>query len=166
MNSVAGKDVDLYYKKSVELFEKGEFDKSLKVLDTVLKIDKNYIPAWNCKAVAHMEKNELPAALNSFEHVIELNPGDNLAWYNKGYVLVLMDEYEEAKKVFDFFLARYENKSDDFYKFGLYLRSKSYYGLKDYENALISVDYALEMDENFKEAIELKESIEKEINKK
>ena len=163
---MASKDVSLFYKRAVMLFEKGEYEKSLQVLQTILNIDKKYLPAWNCKAVAHLELHDYPMALESFENIIQYDPGDNLAWYNKGYVLVLMDEYEEAKKVFDFFLARYENKSDDFYKFGLYLRSKSYYGLKDYENALISVDYALEMDENFKEAIELKESIEKEINKK
>jgi len=86
-----------------------------------------------------------------------------MAWYNKGYVLLLMEEYEESKKVFDFFLARYENKVDDFYKFGLFLRAKCYYGLKDYENALISADEALEMDGNFKEALELKTTIKKDM---
>ena len=160
------KDVALYYKKSVKLFEKREFDKSLKVLDMVLNIDKKYIPAWNCKAVAHMEKKEYPEALNAFEHVIQLNAADNLAWYNKGYALLLMEEYEESKKVFDFFLARYENKTDDFYKFALYLRSKSYYGLKDYEKALISLDEVIEIDKHFKEALELRNTIKEEMDEK
>jgi len=101
--------------------------------------------------------------LKSFEKVIKLDAGDNLAWYNKGYVLLLMEEYEEARKVFDFFLARYENKNDDFFKFALYLRAKSLYGLKNYENALISVDEAILKDKNFKDAVELRESIKKEL---
>ena len=150
------KDLDLYYKKALEFLQKKEYDKSLKILEMVLNIDKKYIPAWNCKGVAYLEKKEYSEALKSFEEVIELSPGDYMAWYNKGYVLLLMEEYEESGKVFDFFLARYENKNDEFYKYALYLRAKSYYALKDYENAMISVDSAIDMDKNFKEGLELK----------
>ncbi len=160
------KDVKLYYNQSVKYLEKGDYDKSLQGLEMVLNIDKKYIPAWNCKGVVHLEKAEYQEALNSFEQVIQLNAGDNLAWYNKGYVLLLMEQYEESKKVFDFFLARYENKKDDFYKYALYLRAKSYYGLKDYENALISVDEAVKMDKNFNEALELRNSIKEDLGKK
>lgn len=159
------KDVDLYYKKALEFLQKKEYDKSLKILEMVINIDKKYIPAWNCKGVAYLEKKEYPEALKSFEEVIELNPGDNMAWYNKGYVLLLMEEYEKSERVFDFFLARYENKNDEFYKYALYLRAKGYYGLKDYENSLISVDEAIDMDKNFKEAIELRDLIKGETDK-
>jgi len=160
-----GKDVELYYKKAFELLQKKEYDKSLQLLDMVIKIDEKYKPAWSCKGIAYMEKEEYLPALNSFEKVIKLDAGDNLAWYNKGYVLLLMEEYKEARKVFDFFLARYENKNDDFFKFALYLRAKSLYGLKNYENALISVDEAILKDKNFKDAVELRKSIKKERNK-
>ncbi len=159
---MANKDVELYYKKAFELLQKKEYDKSLQVLDMVLKINKKYKPAWSCKGVAHMEKEEYLQALNSFEEVIQLDPGDNLSWYNKGYVLFIMEEFEEAQKVLDFFLARYENKVDDFYKYALYLHAKSCYEIKDYDSAIISLDEALEMDENFKEAVELREAIKKE----
>lgn len=155
------KDVNLYFKQAVVFLEKGEYDKSLELLDMVLNLDEKYLAAWNCKGIAYLEMKEYLQALNSFEQVIEKNPGDNLAWYNKGYVLQLMEEYAESKKVFDFFLARY-SKKDDFYKYALYLQAKNYYGLKDYENARIFVDDALEMDGKFKEARELRTSIKKE----
>lgn len=161
---MTSKDVELYYKKAFEFLQKKEYDKSLKLLDMVLNIDKKYKPAWSCKGVVYMEKKEYFQALNSFEEVIKLDAGDNLAWYNKGYVLLLMEEFEESRKVIDFFLARYENKDDDFYKYALYLYGKSCYGLKDYENALISVDKAIEMDRNFKEAVKLRKSIKKEMD--
>jgi lipoprotein NlpI len=164
VNKMANKDVELYYKKALEFLEKKEYDKSLKILEMVLNIDKKYIPAWNCKGVAYLEKKNYPEALASFEEVIQLNAGDNMAWYNKGYVLLLMGEYEESTKVFDFFLARYENKNDDFYKYGLYLRAKSYYGVKDYENALFSLDESIKMDKNFKDAVDLKNTIKMEIS--
>ncbi len=159
------KDVDLYYKKALEFLQKKDYDKSLKTLEMVLNIDKKYIPAWNCQGIAHLEKKEYPEALKSFEEVIELNPGDNMAWYNKGYVLLLMEEYETSEKVFNFFLARYENKNDEFYKYALFLHAKSYYGLKDYEKALISVEVAIDMDKNFKEALDLKNIIKSEMDK-
>lgn len=162
VRKVAKKDVELYYKRAVELLQKKEYDKSLELLDMVINIEKNYKPAWSCKGIAYMEKEDYFKALESFEEVIKLDAGDNLAWYNKGYVLLLMDEFEEARKVFDFFLARYENKNDDFFKYALYLHGKSLYGLKEYENALISVDEAIKMDKNFKEAIELRKKIKKE----
>lgn len=166
MEFIMAKDVDLYYKKALEFLEKKEYDKSLKVLDMILNIEKGYMPAWNCKGVIYLEKKEYIDALKSFEEVIELNPGDNMAWYNKGYVLLLMEEYEQSGKVFDFFIARYENKVDDFYKYAIYLRAKCYYGLKDYENALIAIDESIDLDENFKDAVELKNLIKNETNKK
>jgi tetratricopeptide (TPR) repeat protein len=161
VNTMANKDVELYYKKALEFLEKKEYDKSLKILEMVLNIDKKYLPAWNCKGVVYLEKKDYPGALASFEEVIQLNAGDNMAWYNKGYVLLLMGEYEQSKKVFDYFLARYENKNDDFYKYGLYLRAKSCYGLKDYENALFSLDECIKMDKNFQDAQDLKNTIKK-----
>jgi lipoprotein NlpI len=162
---MTGKDVKLYYKRAVMLFEKGEYEKSLEILDAVLNIDKKYKPAWNCKGVAHLEMNDYPQALNSFEQVIERDAGDYLAWYNKGYVLQLMEEYEQSKKVFEFFLARYDKKDDDFYKYALYLQAKNYDGLKDHENALVFIDEALKKDNTFKEAQELKNTIKDQKKK-
>ncbi len=163
---MASKDVSLFYKRAVMLFEKGEYEKSLQVLQTILNIDKKYLPAWNCKAVAHLELHDYPMALESFENIIQYDPGDNLAWYNKGYVLQLMEEYEESKKVLDFFLARYDKKTDDFYKFALYLQGKNCLNLNNYEDALISVDKSIDMDENFKEALELKHTIKNKLDNK
>lgn len=162
---MSNKDVKMFCKQAMTFLEKGEFEKSLKLLDMVINIDNKFIPAWNCKGVAHLEMEEYSQALNSFEQVIELNAGDNLAWYNKGYVLLLMEEYTESKKVFDFFLARYPKKDDDFYRYALYLRAKSYYGLKEYENALESVEKAIERDKNFREALELRNSIKSDMDK-
>lgn len=159
---MAGKDVELYYKKAYEMLQKGEFDKSLQLLEMVINIDDEYRPAWSCKGAVHLEREEYPQALAAFERIIELNIADDLAWYNKGYVLVLMGEYDQARKVFDFFMARYENKTDDFYKYALYLLAKSHYGLKNCDNAIIFLDEAIEMDENFKEAVDLKNTIENE----
>lgn len=162
---MATKDVKMFYKQAMHFLDKGEYEKSLEILDMILNIDDKYIPAWNCKGVAHLERKEYSQALTSFEEIIELNPGDNLAWYNKGYALLLMEEYTESKKVLDFFLARYPKK-DDFYRYGLYLRAKSYYGLKEYEYALKSVEEAIEMDPKFSEALELRDLIKSEADKK
>ena len=85
---------------------------------------------------------------------------------HKGYVLLLMEEYEQSEKVFDFFLARYENKTDEFFKYALYLLAKNNYELKNYDKALLSVDQAIDVDENFKEALDLKKTIKSKMEKK
>lgn len=162
---MSNKDVKMFYKQSMAFFNKGEFRKSLELLDMVLNIDKKFIPAWNSKGIAYLEIGEYPRALNSFEQVIELDAGDNMAWYNKGYALLLMEEFSESAKVFDFFMARYPKK-DDFYKYALYMQAKSYYGLKEYENALESIQKAIEMDVKFAEAIELRDLVNSSLDKK
>ena len=42
---------------------------------------------------------------------------------------------------------------------------KSYYGLKEYDNALESVEEAIERDKNFREALELRNSIKNDMDK-
>lgn len=82
-----------------------------------------------------MELGKYPEALECFEQVIRLEPGDNMAWYNRGYVLMILEEYQEAVNTFDLFLARY-SKKDDFYKYALYMKAKGLYSLKKYDESL------------------------------
>ena len=161
---MTSKDVKMFYNQSMEVFRKGQFEKALDMLDTVLRIDEKFIPAWNSKGVALLEMKEYEWALNCFEQVIQLDAGDNLAWYNKAYVFYLMGEYQRSVEIFEFFRARYENKEDDFYKYALLLQSQGYLELEEYENSLELVEVALQLDKNFSEARELKNLVLKKMN--
>lgn len=153
---MTSKDVELFYNQSMEQLKKGNFEKAANMLDTVLNIDKKFIPAWNGKGVALLEMKEYPKALNCFEKVIQLNAGDNLAWYNKAYVLLLMKEYEKSAQTFEFFRARYEKVEDDFYRYALLMEAQGNLELQKYEKSLLLLEEALKLDKNFIEAQELK----------
>nr|WP_243687473.1 tetratricopeptide repeat protein [Methanobacterium formicicum] len=93
-----------------------------------------------------MELGNYPEALKCFEEVIRLEPGDNMAWYNRGYVLLILEEYQEAVNTFDLFLGRYSKKKDDFYKYALFLRAQGLYHLKQYDEASKLIKEALKID--------------------
>ena len=160
---MTSKDVKFYYKQALKLLEQGEFRKTLEILDSILKIDKNFLPAWNCRGVVLLELKEYEQALDSFDQVIRMNPADDLSWYNKGYVLLLLKRFKESMNSLDVFLARY-SKKDDFCKFALYLQAQNYYELEEYEKALEVIKKATNMDAKFKEAQELRSLIIKEMS--
>ena len=109
-----------------------------------------------------MELEDYQEALKCFEQVIQLNPLDNMAWYNKGYVLLILEKYRESVETFDIFLARY-SQEDNFYKFALYLQAKGFYFLKEHEKAINLLQKAIELDPNFEEVNDLLNLASKEI---
>lgn len=162
---MAIKEAEMFYKQAMSFLEQGKLDKSIEFFDSALKIDKEYISAWNDKGVALMELGKYHDALECFEQVVRLEPGDNMAWYNRGYVLLILEEYQESVNTFDLFLGRY-SKKDDFYKYALYLRAQGFYNLKEYDESLKLAKEALKIDKKFKEARDLMELVGKELSKK
>lgn len=162
---MAIKEAEMFYKQAMSFLEQGKVDKSIEFFDSALKIDKEYVSAWNDKGVALMELGKYTDALECFEQVVRLEPGDNMAWYNRGYVLLILEEYQESVNTFDLFLGRY-SKKDDFYKYALYLRAQGFYNLKEYDESLKLVKKALKIDKKFKEARDLMELVGKELSKK
>ncbi|MGZ7136316.1 MAG: tetratricopeptide repeat protein, partial [Methanobacterium sp.] len=67
----------------------------------------------------------------------------------------------QSVELFEFFLT-YTSKKNDFYKFALYLQAKAFYNMKEYDKAIKLLNEALEMDKNFKEALELLNQLQKE----
>lgn len=157
---MAIKEAEMFYKQAMSFLEQGKVNKSIEFFDSALKIDKDYVSAWNDKGVAFMELGKYQDALNCFEQVVRLEPGDNMAWYNRGYVLLILEEHQEAVNTFDLFLSRY-SKKDDFYKYALYLQAQGLYNLKKYDESSKLIKKALKMDKKFKEARDLMEMIGK-----
>ncbi|MEG3224783.1 MAG: hypothetical protein BME94_04430 [Methanobacteriales archaeon Met13] len=154
----------MLYKQAMTFLENGNAKKSLVFLEQALKVDRNYLPAWNNKGVVLLELQDYRGAVKCFDAVIRLDPGDNMAWYNKGYAHFILEEYQESVQSFDIFLAR-RPEEDDFRKFALYLQAKDYYELKKYKNAQKSLEKAIKMDDKFKEALELQSLVKKSMKK-
>ncbi|MBZ2166495.1 tetratricopeptide repeat protein [Methanobacterium spitsbergense] len=147
-------DVEMFYKQAMSYLGQGEIDKAIEFFDKALKLDDWYLPAWNDKGVALLEKKDYVQALNCFEKVVLLDPVSSMPLYNKGYVQLILENYSDSIETFDSFLEMYQNK-DDFYKYALFLNGQAHYNLKEYKQAHESLEEAILHDKTFKEAREL-----------
>ena len=151
---MTNKEVEMFYKQAMSFLGQGETRKAVDFFDKALKFDDQYFPAWNNKGVALLELKDYRQAVECFEQVIHLNPADKMALYNNGYALLMLKEYQRSVEIFDYFLANCSQKND-FFKFGLYLQAKGFYGLKKYDKARSLLNDALKIDKKFTEAQEL-----------
>ncbi len=158
---MTNKEAEMFYKQGMSFLGQGETRKALEFFDKALKFDDKYFPAWNNKGVALLELKDYHQAADSFQNVININAADKMALYNKGYALLMMEEYQQSVEILDYFLANCSRKND-FFKFGLYLQAKGFYGLKEYDKAISLLNDAIKVDKNFKEAQELLNQIVKE----
>jgi len=151
---MVNKEAEMFHKQGMAFLKEGENEKALEFFDKATKFDETFFPAWNNKGVLLLELEDYKGAEQCFQQAVLLNPADKMALYNRGYVLLILKDYETAVEIFEFFVDNISKKSD-FYKYGLYLLAKGYYGLKEYEKAELSLNKLLEKDKNFKEAQEL-----------
>jgi lipoprotein NlpI len=155
---MSNEDVEMFYKQAMSYLGQGESKMALEFFNKALNIDEMYLPAWNDKGVALLELKDYTQALNCFERVIYLDHEVSMPLYNKGYVQLMLERYNDSVETFKIFLARYPFK-DDFYKYALYLKAKGHYGLKEYEDAQKLLEKAVKKDKSFREARELLISI-------
>lgn len=155
------KEAEMFYNQAMSFLGQGEIKKSIEFFDKALKFDDQYFPAWNNKGIALLELKDYPQAADCFQRVIQLNPADRFATYNRGYALLMIGDYAESVKILDFFLGNI-SKKNDFFKYGLYLQAKGFYGLKEYDKAASLLRDATKIDKNFSEAKELLDLVLKE----
>jgi lipoprotein NlpI len=161
---MAEEDVEIFYKQALSFMEQGEPRKAIEFFNKTTNMEPNYIPAWNDKGIALMEVKEFDEALKCFETVMTIDPSNSMPIYNMGYVLIMLERYEDAVKAFEMFLREYPG-TDDFYRYGLYLKAEAHYKLKEYEAAKLLLDKAIRKDKLFKEARDLMIQILKDEQK-
>jgi len=97
---------------------------------------------------AYVNLENYQAALNDFAQVLEINalPEDqNLRMrFNMAQLYFVTERYEEAIKFFEDWLAMEENPSETAY----FMLSASHYNLRDFRDALVAIDRALELAES------------------
>jgi lipoprotein NlpI len=157
-------DVEIFHKQAMSYMGQGETEKALEFFNKALEIDEMYIPAWNDKGVAYLELKDYTKALDCFERVAFLNPRIAMPLYNKGYVQLMLERYDDSVATFGAFLDNYPFK-DDFYRYGLYLKAEGLYNLKKYKEANKLLEKALKKDKSFKEARELLLKVNIEMDK-
>ena len=97
-------------------------------------------------------------ATEIFGKIIEIEPENYRAIYNKGIAFFYMEEMEQALK---FFSRAIELKPD--YKFPYYNMGLIYESIGNFHEALSYYDKALEIDPNFLYALHAKDDVKKQI---
>lgn len=65
-----------------QLFCNGRMEDALRAFTRALEIDPSCLPALNNLGVVHWHTNNIPSAMQCFEHVLSLDPGNEDAVYN------------------------------------------------------------------------------------
>lgn len=132
------------------LYAKAKSRLALDYYNTALNLRPNSIEALYNKAIFCQENGMENQALQIYDQIISLKKDFELAYYNKGYIfLIMIGDYQMAAQMFREALKVNPRYIDAYHNLGL-----SYEGMKDYKKAR----------ENFKKALEIDPSYELSAN--
>lgn len=154
------KDVDVLFKKGVQLYRIKSYDSCAKTMKTVVEIDREHQRAWVYLGAAYTKMERTEDAIKAFREALKIDPNDKASWVNLGIIHKKRGEYLEALKSFEEAIKIEPND-----KRCWYLKASVLYSLGRYDEGLNSVNKALELDEEYEEALFLKRDILKNINR-
>ncbi len=138
-----------YLEEAIEFLELGLLDEAEETLDEALEIDDKNIKIYNLKAIIKIRTGRVQEALEDLEIVIEMNPHDPLAYFNKGNVLILINPKESIKwfeKSEKLFIETELPISSQFYL----AKGQAFKILNEYQEAYDNFNKAIEVDrDNF-----------------
>jgi protein O-mannosyl-transferase len=94
------KDYNLLNKKGIFLFSEQNYQEALKFYMAALEIKKDNIDGYNFITECYFELKEYDNAIKNLDEGLSYQPDNYLLLNNKGYMLFLMERYEEALNCF------------------------------------------------------------------
>ena len=88
----------LHNNRGLVQLELGKHVLALEDIETAIRIDSNYTPAWRNKGLVLRIVGQNEESLNAYDQATELDPNDYTVWTNRGFVLYKLERYEEAKE--------------------------------------------------------------------
>ncbi len=95
---------DELFDKGCELFEKGLYEKAVKIFSKSIKKYPNNEVAWYKKGVALARYGKLRDSIYCFEECLKINPDYELAILRKAYSIEGLGNLEEANDIYDEFI--------------------------------------------------------------
>lgn len=141
-------------------FSEENYENALNYFNQVSEDDEDYMYVLIFKITCLMELEKYDQALFLIESVLNEAPEDELLVYEKIRCHIALNEKDEAFAA----LKTFENLISGDDKRMILSVSKFYKQLDDYENALKFCNHALNLDENFEEAVREKAMIGMRIN--
>ena len=88
----------LHNNRGLVQLELGKDKLALADIETAIRIDPNYVPAWSNKGLILETRGQDKESLIAYDKAAKLDPNDHTVWTNRGFVLYKLERYEEAKK--------------------------------------------------------------------
>lgn len=133
--------VKSYLKNSIKFYKERKFERSIKELQELFKIQRNNAKALKLLARIFVEKNKFDKALDLLNRSIEIE--ENIKTFKeKTLVLMKLEKYNEALEIFKPILERddFEKMSDQFKGDILIDKGICHFHLKQYDESIQSIN--------------------------
>ena len=87
----------LYNNRGFVQLELRQYELALEDIETAIRLDPSYTPAWRNKGLVLEEVGRDEEALDAYDKATELDYNDYIVWTNKAFVFYKLKRYEEAK---------------------------------------------------------------------
>jgi len=142
--SVLAQNPKKSFKNGKKLFELSQYTEAIEQFSLTLKHDASYIEAYVLRAKAYEETNKLDLAAKDFEKAADLAPNSVDYFFNAGKLNYLIKEYPKALHYLTEAVI-HDNAHFQAYQF----KSFTHIKLDEYENAIVSINHALDLEETY-----------------
>ncbi|MBS3782290.1 MAG: tetratricopeptide repeat protein [Candidatus Thermoplasmatota archaeon] len=151
-------NLDVLKKKGRVLYEMKRYDEAILCFEDILDLESNSKEVWNNKALCHMRNGEYEESLESINNALSIDQKFEEALLNKALIFENMGEMDKALEVSKELVESLPDKSEYHYVRGAYLAE-----LERYEDALIHMNRAVELDPENEQAQMMVSALERKI---
>ena len=88
----------LHNNRGLVKLEIGRNEAALQDVETAIRHDPSYAPAWTNKGLILGAMGKGKESLTAFDRAIKLNPNDYATWTNRAFTLYQLERYQEAEQ--------------------------------------------------------------------
>lgn len=135
---------EIFIQKANIYSKRDDHEKAVELLKTALKYTEDFADVYNLIGMEYLFMDNLELAKDSFIKCLEEDFEDQSALYNVVYCFEFLDQNMKAIE----YLKTYVDKNP-YSEIAWHQSGRLYYGVKDYENAVRSFEFATFIDEEF-----------------
>ena len=135
---------EIFIQKANIYSKRDQHDKAVGFLQTALQFTEDHADIYNLIGMEYLFMDNLELAKESFIKCLEEDIEDQSALYNVVYCFEFLDQNLEAIEYLKTYIERNPYSEIAWHQCG-----RLYYGVKDYENAVRSFEFATYIDEEF-----------------
>jgi tetratricopeptide (TPR) repeat protein len=135
---------EIYIQKANIYSKRDNHEEAVRLLQIALQYTDDYADVYNLIGMEYLFMDNLELAKESFIKCLEEDIEDQTALYNVVYCFEFLDQNLEAIEYLKSYIDR-----NPYSEIAWHQSGRLYYGLKDYENAITSFEYATYIDETF-----------------